>query len=60
MRYRHDDNDLVRAARQQDFLREARQKLPPEKLLEDRNELIDIFTKYTTSDIGEAGSCSSC
>ncbi len=29
VRYRHDDNDLVRSARQQDFLREARQKLPP-------------------------------
>ena len=29
VRFRHDDNDLVRAARQQDFLREARQKLPP-------------------------------
>ena len=29
VRFRHDDNDLVRSARQQDFLREARQKLPP-------------------------------
>ena len=28
-RYRHTDNDVVRAARQQDFLREARQKVPP-------------------------------
>ncbi len=28
VRYRHDDNDLVRAARQQLFLREARQELP--------------------------------
>ena len=54
MRFRHFDNDLVRSARQQDFLREARQKLPPEKLIEDRNELLDIFTEYTTSDIGEA------
>ena len=54
MRFRHFDNDLVRAARQQDFLREARQKLPPEKLIEDRNELLDIFTEYTTSDIGDA------
>ena len=54
VRFRHFDNDLVRAARQQDFLREARQKLPPEKLIEDRNELLDIFTDYTTSDIGEA------
>ena len=29
VRFRHFDNDLVRSARQQDFLREARQKLPP-------------------------------
>ena len=36
VRYRHDDNDLVRAARQQDFLREARQELPGEKILSDR------------------------
>ena len=33
VRYRHDDNDIVRAARQQDFLREARQKVPPSELL---------------------------
>jgi LCP family protein required for cell wall assembly len=54
VRYRHDDNDLVRSARQQDFLREARQKLPPGTLIRDRNELLDIFTEYTTSDIGDA------
>ncbi|HEX6115586.1 MAG TPA: LCP family protein [Solirubrobacterales bacterium] len=51
VRFRHDDNDLVRAARQQSFLREARQKVPPERLFEKRKEFIDIFTKYTTSDI---------
>ncbi len=54
VRFRHEDNDLVRSARQQDFLREARQKLPPEVLIRDRNELLDIFTEYTTSDIGDA------
>ena len=54
VRFRHFDNDLVRAARQQDFLREARQKLPPGKLFEDREELLGIFTEYTTSDIGDA------
>ena len=53
VRYRHEDNDLVRAARQQTFLREARQKVPPSTLLEERDELIDIFTKYTDSDIEE-------
>jgi LCP family protein required for cell wall assembly len=50
VRFRHEDNDLVRAARQQDFLREARQGIPPSKLVSDRNELLDIFKKYTTSD----------
>jgi LCP family protein required for cell wall assembly len=54
VRFRHFDNDLVRSARQQDFLREARQKLPPGKLISDRNELLDIFTEYTTSDISDA------
>jgi LCP family protein required for cell wall assembly len=50
VRFRHEDNDLVRSARQQDFLREARQGIPPSKLVEDRRELLDIFEKYTTSD----------
>lgn len=54
VRYRHGDNDIVRSARQQAFLREARQKVPPRMLLDDREELIDIFTKYTTSDISDA------
>jgi LCP family protein required for cell wall assembly len=53
-RYRHTDNDIVRAARQQAFLREARAKVPPERLVEDRKRLIKIFTTYTTSDIDSA------
>jgi polyisoprenyl-teichoic acid--peptidoglycan teichoic acid transferase len=53
VRYRHTDNDLVRSARQQDFLREARQQVPPEKLITDRNDLLKIFTDYTTSDISD-------
>jgi polyisoprenyl-teichoic acid--peptidoglycan teichoic acid transferase len=54
VRYRHTDNDIVRAARQQAFLREARAKVPPERLVEDRKKLIKIFTTYTTSDIDDA------
>jgi hypothetical protein len=54
VRYRHTDTDLVRAARQQDFLSAARQRVPIEKLVGERNELIDIFTTYTTSDIDDA------
>jgi polyisoprenyl-teichoic acid--peptidoglycan teichoic acid transferase len=51
VRYRHTDTDLVRAARQQDFLRLARQRVPPSKLLTDQDHLIDIFTDHTSSDI---------
>jgi LCP family protein required for cell wall assembly len=54
VRYRHTDTDLVRAARQQDFLSAARQRVPIDQLVLGRNELIDIFTKYTTSDISDA------
>ncbi len=56
VRYRHGDNDLVRGARQQDFIREARQRIPPRELLPwlgEGDELIDIFTKNTSSDIND-------
>ncbi len=52
-RYRHTDNDIIRAARQQEFLREARAKVPPDRLIEDRKDLISIFTEHTTSDIND-------
>ena len=51
VRYRHTDTDLVREARQQQFLRDARQMVPTEQLIDQRTQLIDIFTKYTTSDL---------
>jgi polyisoprenyl-teichoic acid--peptidoglycan teichoic acid transferase len=54
VRYRHTDNDIVRSSRQQSFLREARAKVPPARLVEDREKLIKIFTTYTTSDIDSA------
>ena len=53
VRYRHTDTDLVRAARQQDFISAARQRVPVGDLVLGRNELIDIFTEYTTSDISD-------
>jgi polyisoprenyl-teichoic acid--peptidoglycan teichoic acid transferase len=53
VRYRHTDTDIVRAARQQDFLSAARQRVPIKDLLLGRNEVIDIFTTYTTSDISD-------
>ncbi len=53
VRYRHTDTDIVRSARQQDFLSAARQRVPISDLVLGRNDLIDIFTEYTTSDISD-------
>lgn len=54
VRYRHTDTDLVRSARQQDFLREARRRVPVSQLVPpSQGELIDIFTRHTTSDISD-------
>jgi len=53
VRYRHTDTDLVRAARQQDFLSAARARVPIGDLVLGRNDLIEIFTQYTTSDISD-------
>jgi len=51
VRYRHTDNDLVRSARQQDFLRQVRAQLSARKLLGRTNKLINIFADNTASDI---------
>ncbi len=57
VRYRHTDTDIVRSARQQDFVSSARQRISVGDLVKDvfigggEKDLIDIFTKYTTSDI---------
>jgi LCP family protein required for cell wall assembly len=51
VRYRHFDNDLVRAARQQDFLRQAKDQIGVSKLFGDRDELLKIFARYTQTDI---------
>jgi polyisoprenyl-teichoic acid--peptidoglycan teichoic acid transferase len=59
VRYRHTDTDIVRAARQQDFLSAARQRVPISDLARDvlgEGELIDIFTEYTSSDISDTKS----
>jgi LCP family protein required for cell wall assembly len=53
VRYRHTDTDLVRSARQQDFLSAARQRISIKDLVFDQSGLIDIFTRYTTSDIND-------
>ena len=43
VRYRHLDNDLVRAARQQDFLGEAKDQIGVNGVFSDRKELLRIF-----------------
>jgi LCP family protein required for cell wall assembly len=53
VRYRHTDTDIVRSARQQDFISAARQRVPIGDLVLGRSDLIDIFTQYTTSDISD-------
>jgi LCP family protein required for cell wall assembly len=51
VRYRHFDTDLVRAARQQDFLRQAKEQIGVGKIFSDRNALLKIFARYTQTDI---------
>jgi len=55
VRYRHDDNDLVRSARQQEFLREMRQQVPASTIFSDYNKLKDILQQYVTVDIRKEG-----
>jgi len=51
VRYRHTDTDIVRSARQQNFLGQARHQVSPTDLITDNHNLVDILTEYTTSDI---------
>jgi polyisoprenyl-teichoic acid--peptidoglycan teichoic acid transferase len=51
VRYRHTDNDIVRAARQQDFLRQVRSQVNARKLFDKVGKLINIFADNTASDI---------
>ncbi len=51
VRYRHFDDDFVRAARQQDFLRQAKEQFGLGKLFGSRRELLQIFASYTQTDI---------
>jgi LCP family protein required for cell wall assembly len=51
VRFRHADDDLVRAARQQDFLRQAKDQIGLGRLFGDRRELLRIFGRYTDTDL---------
>jgi LCP family protein required for cell wall assembly len=50
VRFRHADSDIVRAARQQDFLRQAKDQIGSSSLIHHSGKLIDIFTKSTEAD----------
>jgi polyisoprenyl-teichoic acid--peptidoglycan teichoic acid transferase len=50
VRFRHLDNDLVRAARQQGFLRAAKDQLRHQGVLKNLKPLVRIFAKATETD----------
>ncbi len=51
VRYRHTDTDLIRSARQQDFLRQIKNQVGASGLISRRNGIERIFGKYATTDI---------
>ncbi len=55
VRYRHLDNDLIRAARQQSFLGEAKNQIGVSSVFSNRNELLEIFGKSVRTDIDSRG-----
>jgi polyisoprenyl-teichoic acid--peptidoglycan teichoic acid transferase len=50
VRYRHTDTDLVRSARQQDFLRQMKQQVTYTDLISKRDRLVKIFGRNTATD----------
>jgi LCP family protein required for cell wall assembly len=51
VRFRHLDDDFVRAARQQSYLEQAKSQVGVGRLFSDREELLRIFGRYTQTDI---------
>jgi LCP family protein required for cell wall assembly len=51
VRFRHDDSDLVRAARQQDFLRQAKDQVGVRRIIEDRKQFVRLFGRYAETDV---------
>jgi polyisoprenyl-teichoic acid--peptidoglycan teichoic acid transferase len=50
VRFRHEDTDIVRAARQQDFLRQAKQQITASTLFKNQDRLMTIFGRNTSTD----------
>ncbi len=55
VRHRYTDNDFVRAARQQEYLRQAKDQIGISKLFSDRKRLLQIFGQYTETDANLRG-----
>ncbi len=53
VRFRHLDSDLVRAARQQEFLRSAKNQIAASDIVNNRDDLLRIFALYTQTDIDD-------
>jgi LCP family protein required for cell wall assembly len=51
VRFRHLDTDIVRAARQQHYLSLAKDQTGVNTLFRDRKELLELFGRYTDTDI---------
>jgi LCP family protein required for cell wall assembly len=50
VRFRHTDTDIVRNARQQDFVRWAKEQYSQDQLIENRDTLIQIFGQHAQTD----------
>ena len=50
VRFRHTDSDIVRNARQQDFIRWAKAQFSQDQVITERNTLLKIFGKNSTTD----------
>ena len=50
VRFRHTDSDLVRNARQQDFVRWAKDQYGVTRLIDNRDKLLKIFGKHAQTD----------
>jgi LCP family protein required for cell wall assembly len=53
VRFRHLDTDIVRGARQQHFLSQAKDQFGVERLFNDREKLLTTFGRYTDTDIAD-------
>ena len=50
VRFRHTDTDIVRNARQQDFIRWAKSQFSQDQIITERDQLLTIFGKNATTD----------